>query len=598
MCGVVGYIGKKSAAKILIEKLKLLQYRGYDSAGLAFQNEDGFKIIKSIGNIAQLEKQLTKEHDELSCGIGHTRWATNGEVNLQNCHPHISFDGKWAVVHNGIIENAHFIKEKYLDNVVFKSKTDTEVIAHLIASQQGNSLEKIYKALKILKGSWALAILNLDEKNKVYIAKNKSPIYFSQNENGILISSDPTCFCGESESFGALKDNEIASAQIDKIEVYDAFFNKKTYSKFKVPEFIDCEIGDHKHFMFKEIKETKKLLQKLAKIYKERELFKKINKSFFSKIEKIKIIGCGTAYNTGLIGAEYLKRELNVEVEVCVASEFRYSKPLIDKKTLCIFVSQSGETTDTIECVKLSRKKHCKIIALTNVLYSQIAILAKNILPICAGREVSVASTKAYTCGLAVFYLLSKKIRSIKMKNEKIYYDAIRNIEKLSKKIDDYDIKQIENIAKSLRGDVFFLGRGLDYFSAIEASLKLKEVSYINANAYPTGELKHGFIALIEKGTLVVVFATQKRLFDKTLNGIHEITSRGGNVLLISTKELKLDKSEEVKYFIKINKGRIKSQLLPLISIVFSQYLAYFTSVSRGINPDMPRNLAKSVTVE
>ena len=305
-------------------------------------------------------------------------------------------------------------------------------------------------------------------------------------------------------------------------------------------------------------------------------------------------------HNSGLIGASYLKNALKVDCEVCIASEFRYSNPLIDKDTLCIFVSQSGETADTLECLKFAKKKRAKIISMTNVMYSTMTKLSKIILPICAGREIAVASTKAYTCQVAVFYLLSKWIKSLLRQDEKTYNIALKNIQKLTKKVECFDVKQIKEIATKIKDEnnVFFLGRNDDYFTALEASLKLKEIAYINSNAYPSGELKHGFIALIEKKTPVFVFATNKLVIEKNLNCINEVSSRGANTTLISSVEFDKNQLQNVSYYIDLKLKGIVNDLHPLISIIFAQYLAYFTSVFKGNNPDRPRNLAKSVTVE
>lgn len=598
MCGITGYIGKKDAKEVLIKNLKLLEYRGYDSAGLAFLKNNKITTEKSIGNIEKLEKKALKISG-FYCGIGHTRWATNGGVNLKNCHPHISFDSKLALVHNGIIENVNYLKHKYLNNVNFKSETDTEVVAHLIAIQSGNNLEKFSKALKLLKGSYAFAVIFSDEEETIYIAKNKSPLYFANNDFEVVIASDPICFAENKTNYFTINDFNLARIKCNEIEIYDLFLNKKKPFLFSLNEqYLDISKQGYSHFMLKEIKETKKALKNICEKYRDEKIFG-FDESYIKNINKVKIIGCGTAYNSALLGASFFKSILKIESEACIASEFRYSKPLIDKNALCIFVSQSGETADTLESLKLAKRRGAKIISLTNVDYSSIAKISKKTLPICAGREVAVASTKAYTCQVAVFYLLTNYILSLYRKKG-VYLQAIKDIKKLSSNIDIFDLYQTKQIANFIKNvdKVFFLGRGEDYFTSLEASLKLKEVSYINSSAYPTGELKHGYIALIEKGTPVFVFATSKNLINKTINGINEVASRGGKVHLISSLDLKEDELKNINSFIKINAKGIKNKLYPLLSIIFAQYLAYFTSVAKNLNPDEPRNLAKSVTVE
>ena len=599
MCGITGYIGENIAVKKIIEKLKILEYRGYDSAGIAVFDEGGIKITKSVGNISALEKKVDVIKG-YSCGIGHTRWATHGNVSIKNSHPHISFDKKWVIVHNGIIENASKLKEDYLSDITPKSSTDTEIIAHLIAFEEGNSLEKIAKALKKMSGSWALAILNTEENDCIYLAKNKSPLYFASNEKEIFVASDPICFQGETKGYYSLKDGQIARLKLNDICVYDAFLNKKTLKKLVLKEKDDeTQKKQYEHFMLKEIKDTKASLENLCQKYGDMSILEKIPKPYFD-VDKVKIIGCGTAYNSGLIGASYLRKVLRVECTACIASEFRYSNPLIDEKTLCIFVSQSGETADTLECLKLAKKKRAKIIALTNVMYSSITKHAKIVLPICAGREIAVASTKAYTCQVAAFYLLSKWIESLSKNNIQIYKNAIKNIKRVAKMVEKFDIEQIKAIANTIKDEnnVFFLGRKDDYFTALEGSLKLKEIAYINSNAYPSGELKHGFIALIEKNTPAIVFATDKSVFEKTLNCINEIASRGARVVLVSSIDVNKNEMKNISYLINIKNKGIVGNLYPLISVIFAQYLAYFTSIFKNNNPDKPRNLAKSVTVE
>lgn len=596
MCGIVGYIGQ-SATKKLLEKLRCLEYRGYDSSGIAGLKSGEIKVKKSLGNISNLEKILGQD-DDIDYGIAHTRWATNGDVSIQNAHPHISFDGNWALVHNGIIENADKLREGLVKHgISFVGQTDSEVVVNLLAIEKGKTIERIYNVCKKLKGSWAFAVINKNESNKIFIAKKSSPLYFSFSPSCVCVASDPCCF--EGRVYFDLKDDSIGEVSLGKNTIYDRSFKKVIAKRHVLKEKEEASKEDYKYFMLKEINETKPALDKLIKLYSDKKIFSKIDRSFLQGIKSIKIIGCGTAYNSGLIGGQYLEKTLDIESSGFIASEFRYSCPIINKNTLCIFVSQSGETADTLGCLSLAKQRKAKVISLTNVMYSSLAGQSKNVLPISAGKEVAVASTKAYTCQLAVFYLLSAYLKDIKENSRLNYARAINNLRHVLKVIDSIDFSELEALSEDLKnaGNVFFLGRGLDYFTALEASLKLKEVSYINSNAYPTGELKHGYLALIEKDVPVIVFATQKNLLDKTINGINEIHSRGGKVILITPFEIDLT-GNNIKIVRIDNSVFLQKELYPLISIIYAQYLAFFTSIKKGINPDQPRNLAKSVTVE
>lgn len=597
MCGIVGYVGDDKVEENLLSALKLLEYRGYDSAGIAVRDKRGnVTITKEVGKISNLESEV-KSLCSATLGIGHTRWATHGKATKTNAHPHSSASSRWHIVHNGIIENYAELKTELVESGVdFVSDTDSEVVAQLLDRENHqNKIDALIKTTKKLVGSWALACISRDS-DKLYLAKNKSPLYIAIGEAGAYVASDPICFSGKAENYYTLENGEFAELSKESV----SFFNESGEKIEKVPKDLDVfESAGSKcgydHYMLKEINETPKALERLAEVYKEGTALANLDLDRLKNINRIKIIGCGTAYNSGVIGAMKLEKALQIESTCHIASEFRYANPIIDERTLCIFVSQSGETADTLACLELANERNATTIAITNVAYSTIAKKANFVLPICAGPEIAVASTKAYVCQLAVFYILSSYLAN------KLQEKSIDYINQLYAFINALDImNEVEDIksisSKFVNLDkVFFIGRGEDAVTADEASLKLKEITYINSNSYPSGELKHGFLALIEEGTPVVVISTNKELLEKTLNGANEAAARGGRIVLVTPFEVNVD-NYKIDY--KITLKTTNEDLLSLESVVPLQLLAYYTSVARGIDPDKPRNLAKSVTVE
>jgi len=587
MCGIVGYIGSGRHVSKIVEKLKKLEYRGYDSAGIFFKNQLKNSIIKSVGNIDKLKEKISNEF-KTSLSIAHTRWATHGEPNIENCHPQISHNGKWIIVHNGIIENYIQLKSELSSQP--KSQTDTAVISQLLEEKNVNQIDEFIDCFKNIEGSYAILACN-SLKDRIFVAKNKSPLYIAKVSDGFVCASDPICFSDETDKYFSLEDGEFAEISVDYLYIFNK--SKKILQKCaKNIEKISNINYDNKyqHFMLKEIEEQSEVVKNLVKMYKSNIIIHKLNNFDLKNIDYIKIIGCGTAYHSGLLGARYFEKICNIKSDAEIASEFLYKQPkFINEKTLVIAISQSGETADTLKALELARKYKAKTLALTNVEYSTIVSKSDEYLPICAGPEKAVASTKAYTCQLCVLYLLANYLVG-----ELKYLKALNDINKLSKLMLNFDKEQIENIALKIKdkNSCIFIGKDFDCVTAAEASLKLTEVAYINCSYYPSGELKHGYLALVEKGTPIFVFATQSKINQKTFNSAKEAESRGAMQFIISN-EKNLQKSANI---IKINCNNVF--LLPILSIIPMQYLAYRVSVLKNINPDQPRNLAKSVTVE
>lgn len=591
MCGIVGYIGKNTE-KILLDKLKMLEYRGYDSAGIAVSSAAKTRIFKAKGEIANLEKKV-KPLKNGKRGIAHTRWATHGVPDEINAHPHFSSDGQWFVVHNGIIENYAELKQTLVSlGFKFYSDTDTEVIAKLFDFYGGaNDFTTLQNVLNNIKGSYALAIMKREGEG-LFFAKNKNPLYVAKNGQNVMIASDIICFCGFSEQYYELKDGEYGYADKDSVLFGNRYgiINKKS-RKINFAEY--CSNKSVEHYMLKEIYETKEAIKNIAEHYSDDSNLTAVKTINFNKIHKIHIVGCGTAYNAGLIGGEMIERETAKECRAFVASEYRYNPPTIDNGTLTIFVSQSGETADTISACELAKSKGTITLAIVNVEHSALAKLTDFVLPIKAGHEIAVASTKAYSAQLAVFYILSKIVKGVAD-----FSDIAQALSELYSALDfecEKVSKQISDILKTQK-ELFMIGRGSDYYTALEAGLKIKETCYINCDAYFAGELKHGFLALIENDFIVVVFATDERLLSKTLCNAEETLARGAKVILFTCFDLEDTVTDKFFKVIKIKK--IQSPLQKVVNIVPWQLIAYYTSLNKGINPDKPRNLAKSVTVE
>ena len=609
MCGIVGYAGRRKAAPLLLDGLKKLEYRGYDSSGIAVESGDGvIRAVKAKGRLSRLT-ELTSGGETLdgTVGVGHTRWATHGEPNDVNSHPHLSEKGRFAVVHNGIIENylelKSFLTEKGFS---FISQTDTEVIAHLLEYYfEGDVLTCIRKVLNKLSGSYALGVLFNETPDVFYAVRKDSPLVVGLGENENFIASDMPALLKYTRSFILLADDEIACVSKDKVVVY----NKNAEAEEKQPFFVDwdpetAEKGGYPHFMLKEIHEQPKAVRDtVMPRIKENEIVLDdvvLTEEYVKNIKKINIVGCGSAYHAGIIGKYYIERVCRIPVETDLASEFRYRGPIADERVLTIIISQSGETADTLAALREAKRLKSKTLAIVNVVGSSIAREADNVLYTHAGPEIAVATTKGYTTQVASLYLiglyLAGRLDSLSLTEYKEQLDSLKalpdNIEKLLK------TPETTQYLASLyykNKDFFFIGRGMDYASALEGALKLKEISYIHAEAYPAGELKHGTISLIENGSPVIAVAVDKRLFEKTLSNIKEVKTRGAKVIAVASKENSAveNEAEHTLYITDCH-----PLLAPVLTAVYLQLFGYYVAAIRGCDIDKPRNLAKSVTVE
>ena len=592
MCGIVGYIGDKKAKEILVSGLKNLEYRGYDSSGIALKNNDNIKVVKSVGKIKNLEEKLEKENLDLyKIGIAHTRWATHGEANLVNAHPHTV--GKVTIVHNGIIENAKELKDELISQgVKFNSETDTEVIAALINKYLENDIIKtLTKVMSILKGSYALGIMIEEVVDKIYVAKKDSPLVIGIGEGENFFASDITAINMFTNKFVFLDDYDIAEVEKENIKFYkDCKKVEKEVNTINIDVNSKSKNG-YPHYMLKEINEEPIVLEKTLKPYLDD--FSSIPD--ISKYDEIHIVACGSAMYAGMIGKTLFEEKTNTKAICEVASEYRYKNNIYNNKTLVILISQSGETADTIAALKKAKELGQDTLAIVNVKTSTIARLADKVLFIEAGEEIAVATTKAYLLQVAVISLLALKLAHSKnlIDNIDIYLNEFRTTPKLVKNIIDRenDYKKIANEIYKCQ-DIFFIGRRLDYAICLEGSLKLKEVSYIHSEAYPSGELKHGTISLIDEGMPVFGIITDEELKEKSISNIIEVESRGAKAIIIAKKSLKLGRDLEVLV------DDVSSFTIALLVVPVLQLIAYYTAVNRDCDVDKPKNLAKSVTVE
>ena len=592
MCGIVGYIGDKKAKEILVSGLKNLEYRGYDSSGIALKDHDNIEVIKSVGKIKNLEEKLEKENLDLyKTGIAHTRWATHGEANLVNAHPHTV--GKVTIVHNGIIENAKELKDELISQgVKFNSETDTEVIAALINKYLENDIIKtLTKVMSILKGSYALGIMIEEVVDKIYVAKKDSPLVIGIGEGENFFASDITAINMFTNKFVFLDDYDIAEVEKENIKFYkDCKKVEKEVNTINIDVNSKSKNG-YPHYMLKEINEEPIVLEKTLKPYLDD--FSSIPD--ISKYDEIHIVACGSAMYAGMIGKTLFEEKTNTKAICEVASEYRYKNNIYNNKTLVILISQSGETADTIAALKRAKELGQDTLAIVNVKTSTIARLADKVLYIEAGEEIAVATTKAYLLQVAVISLLALKLAYSKnlIDNIDIYLNEFKTIPKLVKNIIDRenDYKKIANEIYKCQ-DIFFIGRRLDYAICLEGSLKLKEVSYIHSEAYPSGELKHGTISLIDEGMPVFGIITDEELKEKSISNIIEVESRGAKAIIIAKKSLKLGRDLEVLV------DDVSSFTIALLVVPVLQLIAYHTAVNRGCDVDKPKNLAKSVTVE
>lgn len=608
MCGIVGYIGDKQATPILLEGLKRLEYRGYDSAGVAVYTHNKLQIRKAKGRLTALEDLIKRECVAGSVGIGHTRWATHGEPSDINAHPHVNSKGTIAVVHNGIIENYLYLKERLQqEGYKFVSDTDTEVIAQLIDYfYNGDILNAVINAVSRLEGSYALAVLSSYEPDKVIAIRRDSPLIVGLGDDGNYLASDIPAILKHTRNVYILEDGEIAVLTKDKVTVMDSFGKEIKKEVFEVKwDVAAAEKGGYQHFMLKEINEQPKAVKDtLAGRLTDGSDVKlddiKLSRDDINKINNIFIVACGTAYHAGLVGKNLIERLAKIPVEADIASEFRYRNPLVDENSLTIVISQSGETADTLAAMREAKKKGSRILAVTNVVGSSVAREADDVLYTWAGPEIAVASTKAYTTQLVSMYLLAIKLG---LQRETVAEDYVEMLKselrqlsgKIQKILDSQDTVQKLADNNYTAKDVFFLGRGLDYFVSMEGSLKLKEISYIHSEAYAAGELKHGTLALIENGTLVIALATQKYLYDKMLSNIREVKTRGAHVIAVAPESMReVEKAVDDVIYI----PDCAEEVAPVLAIIPLQLLAYYMAVARGCDVDKPRNLAKSVTVE
>ena len=587
MCGIVGYLGKKKKAKEIIENLQNLEYRGYDSSGIAVLEEGKVVSYKQVGCISELKKEVS-DTLETTCAIAHTRWATHGKSTIVNAHPHASNDGVWTIVHNGIVENYLEIKQG-LEGVI-ESQTDTAVVAQLLSERKADSIEDFIEVFNEVNGSFSIVAINKNKPDELFLAKNKSPLYVAENDGDYFVASDPICFVGIAKEYYEFVDGDFAHIGKNGIEF---FAGKKNVKKEKVQlddSFESFSNNGFEHFMLKEIYEEPEALKRQVKFFKEHQVLEKFSPDFMSKFDEVVFIGCGTAYHASLFGANYFRKQLGIKARAEVASEFIYSKPIFaDEKMLFVLVSQSGETADTLMAEKIAREKGATTLALTNVLYSSLAKRSDYVIPVCAGPEIAVASTKAYTCQLSALYMLATHLKNYAGANEDYFADVLR----IADKALEFDKEKVERIAEEIKDATkpIFIGKDLDYITAMESSLKLKEVSYINSTNYSSGELKHGFLALVEDGTPLFVFCTQSEISGKSLNASHEAIARGARQYLVTN--IKQENDHDVIYIDEKNE-----LVASILSIIPMQYMSYKVSISKGINPDKPRNLAKSVTVE
>ncbi|MDD6214657.1 MAG: glutamine--fructose-6-phosphate transaminase (isomerizing) [Firmicutes bacterium] len=602
MCGIVGYIGAKNATELLLNGLESLEYRGYDSAGIAVFDGEKLRVAKEKGRLSVLREVLSKSPAKGNLGIGHTRWATHGVPSVKNSHPHTNESGTIAVVHNGIIENHEALKAFLKDKgYVFVSETDTEVIPHLIDYYyDGDLLSAVQKAAKKLDGSYALGVVCSYEPDKIIAVRKDSPLIVGLGKDGNFIASDIPAILSETKDVYLLNDNEFVVLKKDGVSICDtnsAPIKKEVY-KVQFSAQASQKEG-YEHFMLKEIHEQPQAIRNTLRGRLDKNLNLNLdNIEFSDKIEKLYIVACGTAYHAGLVGKKAIETLAKIPCEVCLASEFRYGEPLINEHTAVLVVSQSGETADTLAVLRMAKKECNKVYAITNVVGSSIAREADYVFYTYAGPEIAVASTKAYTTQLVAFYLFAIHLAELKkttvapvldeLKNQLLNLDgAINEAIALDEKIKALSKK----IAKE--HDVYFLGRGLDYFVAMEASLKLKEISYIHSDAYASGELKHGPIALIEDGTVVISICTNPDISNKLNSNVKEVTARGAHTVGFTSCLSDTSAYNEI-----IELPKINPILAPLPAIIPLQLLAYHVCTAKGFDVDKPRNLAKSVTVE
>ncbi len=612
MCGIVGYTGTRVAGPVLIEGLKKLEYRGYDSAGLAFHENGQLIITKAAGSVADLEKLLDDKHKTFKAGVGHTRWATHGPPTDLNAHPHSSASGEIVVVHNGIIENHRALRKRLSEEagIEFRSETDSEVLAHLIEYYfDGDLLTTVRRAMSEVEGSYALVVAGSKQPDLLVCARQASPLIIGIGEGENFVASDIPALLTHTRKTCIMDDGEFASITPEKVELFDKEGLPVEKEIFEITwDQEAAEKGGYDHFMLKEIMEQPDAVRETLRQRVDLEAGKvdltelEFSAQELSKTERIFIIACGTAYHAGLIGKMAIESIAGIPVEVDVASEFRYRDPLLNPNQLAIVISQSGETADTLAGLRMARSKGLKVLAITNVVGSSVSREADQVLYTWAGPEIAVASTKAYVTQLIALYLVATYLGQIRGTVEprqslELVEGLLALPGQLKQVLSEESRTLIKNYCEHLVNwdNAFFIGRNLDYPVAMEGALKLKEISYIHAEACAAGELKHGPLALIEKGLPVVALATQEAVLDKTMSNVQVVNARGGAVFAITREDFD-DVSRQVEAVFYL--PAIIDILTPVLSVVPTQLIAYYTAVARGCSVDKPRNLAKSVTVE
>ena len=610
MCGIVGFVGHEEAAPILLEGLSRLEYRGYDSAGIAvYGQEDGLQVYKAKGRLkalCDLVDNGAAVHG--SVGLGHTRWATHGQPSDLNSHPHVSQSGRIAVVHNGIIENYLTLRQRLqTKGVRFLSETDTEVVAQLVDYYyKDDIMDAVTKALSRLEGSYALGILCVDCPDQIIAARKDGPLVLGYGDGCNFLASDVTAVIKHTRDVSYMEDGEIAVLTADSIKVYDSLLNPVEKEHFTVDwEISAAEKGGYEHFMIKEIMEQPDALRKclFPRIKNHKVVLEDLtlDEEYIRSLHKIDIVACGSSYHVGMVSKYFLESLLRVPVEVSLASEFRYCEPIVDEHTLVIVISQSGETADTLAALRQAKKLGARTLGVVNVVGSSIAKECDDVLYTWAGPEIAVATTKAYSTQLGVLYLLGLHFADVLDRLSPERYDALVRQLLLLPSCLEQVLEQMENIQYLAshyfnHESIFFIGRNIDYAMGLEGSLKLKEISYIHSEAYAAGELKHGTISLIEPGTLVVALATYGKLFDKTMSNIVEVKSRGADIIALTTEEHRAAMESQASGIILV--PELDPMFMPSLAVVPLQLFAYYVALNRGCDIDKPRNLAKSVTVE
>ena len=612
MCGIVGVAGKKEALPILLYGLERLEYRGYDSAGVAVVSSDGnLQVKKSKGRLSVLRELLDTQKPLLgNIGIGHTRWATHGEPNDTNAHPHVGQEGKIAVVHNGIIENYLEIKKSLMrKGVEFSSDTDTEVIVQLLEyyyRKNSDLMDAVYEVLDRIKGAYAMGILCSDYPGQMIAVRKDAPLLIGYGEDGNYIASDVTALLAHTRTVTYMEDDEVAVITADGVLLYDRDRFPVEKEKHEIEwDVSSAEKGGYAHFMLKEIMEQPEAIRKtisprisggeivLKEFGDEKELLKGIS--------RIYIVACGSAYHVGMVGKYALEKLLKIPVEACLASEFRYSEPILGEASLVIVISQSGETLDSMAALREAKRKGSKVLSIVNVMGSSIARESDYVLYTWAGPEIAVATTKAYTTQMVVLFMLGVYLaKQANRVAQEEYVSIIRELQSLPEKVSSVlsDLNHYQKAASRYfnHNSVFYIGRNVDYALGLEGSLKLKEISYIHSESYAAGELKHGTISLIEPGTLVVALATYEPLVEKSLSNIVEVKSRGAEVIAMTTDQTAdLINNQAAEVF---TIPKTHSLLQPVLGVIPLQLFAYYVALNRGCDIDKPRNLAKSVTVE